>query len=99
MKKVVAVVVTYNRLNLLKKCIYALERQMYECEIIVIDNASTDDTAKWMQSYTKNKQNIQYFNTGTNLGGAGGFNYGIKMAVELGYEHVWMMIVFLIRIV
>ncbi len=91
MKNVAAVVVTYNRIKLLKECISAIEGQTYDCDIIVIDNASTDDTANWIQLYIENKQNIQYFNTGTNLGGAGGFNYGIKMAVELGYEHVWIM--------
>ena len=91
MKKVVAVVVTYNRINILKKCLSAIERQTYGCDIIVIDNASTDNKAEWMRSYTDNKQNIQYFNTGNNIGGAGGFNYGMRKAVESGYEYVWIM--------
>ena len=91
MKKVVAVVVTYNRVDLLKKCISAIEGQAYSCDIIVVDNASTDDTEKWMLSYAKEKQNIQYFNTGINIGGAGGFNYGMKKAVEKGYDYIWIM--------
>ncbi len=34
---------------------------------------------------------ISYFNTGANLGGAGGFNTGIKYAYEQGYDYVWIM--------
>ena len=34
---------------------------------------------------------LLYFNTGENLGGAGGFMCGIEAAVEMGYEYVWIM--------
>lgn len=34
---------------------------------------------------------ISYFNTGGNLGGAGGFNAGMKYAYAQGYEYVWIM--------
>ncbi len=91
LKKVAAVVVTYNRLELLKKCIAALENQIYGCDIIITDNASADNTARWVQSYIEKKDNIHYFNTGANLGGAGGFNFGMRKAVEMGYDYVWIM--------
>jgi len=87
----VSVVVTYNRLEMLKKCISALESQIYSCDILIVDNASTDGTRSWMEQYILNKQNIRYINTGVNLGGAGGFNFGMRKAVELGYDYVWIM--------
>ena len=34
---------------------------------------------------------IRYFNTGANLGGAGGFSFGMRKAVELGYAYIWAM--------
>ena len=40
----------------------------------------------FIKNYTKN-----YHNTGKNLGGAGGFHIGIKLAVESGYDYVWIM--------
>ena len=86
-----SVVVTYNRLEMLKKCISALESQIYSCDILIVDNASTDGTRSWMEQYILNKQNIRYINTGVNLGGAGGFNFGMRKAVELGYDYVWIM--------
>lgn len=88
MNKVAAVVVTYNRKELLKLCIEKLECQTVELDILVIDNASTDGT---QALFNLEKDNIHYFNTGSNLGGAGGFSYGIKKAVELGYEYLWIL--------
>ncbi len=91
MSRVAAVIVTYNRLELLKKSVAAVEKQTFNCDIIIIDNASTDDTVQWVQSYIENKDNISYLNTGANLGGAGGFNFGMRKTVELGYDYVWIM--------
>ena len=34
---------------------------------------------------------VDYRNTGANLGGAGGFSYGMRAAVEAGYEYCWVM--------
>ena len=34
---------------------------------------------------------IFFFNSNTNLGGAGGFNYGMRWAVEAGYKYLWLM--------
>lgn len=88
MNEVVAIVVTYNRKELLKKCIENLKKQTVSLDVLVIDNASTDGTKNL---FKEEKQNIKYFNTGSNLGGAGGFNFGIKKAVELGYKYLWIL--------
>ena len=89
--KVVAVVVTYNRKELLKECIEALIKQEYnDCEILIVDNASTDGTKDYINQYIKENK-IIYKNTGSNLGGAGGFNYGMKEACKLGCDYIWNM--------
>lgn len=90
--KVAAVIVTYNRIDLLLECIEALREQTYNAlmDILVIDNASTDDTADKMGIFSE-LGIVRYFNTGENLGGAGGFNYGFRKAVELDYDYVWVM--------
>lgn len=90
-KKVIAVVVTYNRKELLKECVDALLNQDYKnLEVLVVDNASTDGTKEYIQNYIDNKKVI-YANTGENLGGAGGFNYGMKEAYKLGCDFIWLM--------
>lgn len=90
-KKVTAVIVTYNRKELLKECIEALLSQSYNnCDILVVDNASTDGTEEYIRPLLENKKVI-YKNTGSNLGGAGGFNYGIREAYKLGCDYIWIM--------
>lgn len=89
MNKTVAVVVTYNRKVLLEECINALLKQTTPLDIIVVDNFSTDGTEEVVKKYLSG--NVKYFNTGANLGGAGGFNFGMKKACEGNYEYCWIM--------
>ncbi len=91
MKKTAVIVVTYNRKEYLLKCIKALQLQSFtDRDIFIIDNASTDGTEDAIKSFIDDKTVI-YHNTGENLGGAGGFNYGMRVAAELGYELLWIM--------
>ena len=86
-----AVVVTYNRKDLLTENIQCLLAQKPEVPaIIIIDNHSTDGTKEAIQQFIDAEQ-IQYCDTGANLGGAGGFSFGIKYAAEKGYDYVWVM--------
>ncbi len=88
--KITAVVVTYNRKDLLENCLHRLVNQaVNNLGIIVVDNASTDGTKDVMQKWIK--RGVYYYDTGGNLGGAGGFQYGLKMAEKLGYEYAWLM--------
>lgn len=90
--KIATVVVTYNRKKLLEKCISnILNQTVKELDVLVIDNASTDGTQDMIKEVFSDKEQVKYYNTGANLGGAGGFSYGIRTAVEEGYEFVWIM--------
>lgn len=89
MNNIAAIVVTYNRLSLLKENIIALLNQSVLCDIIIVDNASTDGTSAYIQNF--NEPRIKYYNTGKNIGGAGGFSYGVNIAEECGYKYLWLM--------
>lgn len=87
---VTAVVVTYNRLPLLRQCLAALRAQTVQgFTVLLVDNASTDGTADYIKTLAM--PGLVYRSTGENLGGAGGFAYGIRAAVELGCGAVWIM--------
>lgn len=88
MNDTVAVVVTYNRKELLRQNLDCLMNQRKGCDVLVIDNASTDGTSDLVEL---RNPSVIYYNTGSNLGGAGGFEVGVKIAVEKGYEYVWIM--------
>jgi len=91
MKNICAdIIVTYNRKKLLMENIAALLAQDFiEHDILIIDNASTDGTCDAVKCF--NDDRIKYFNTGKNLGGSGGFAYGMKLALENDYKYAWLM--------
>ena len=88
--RVTAVVVTWNRKALLLECLDCLRRQTARADVLVVDNASTDGTGEALKPLIQAGE-IAYVNTGKNLGGAGGFQLGVKAAVEAGYDCVWIM--------
>ncbi|MFZ1073950.1 MAG: glycosyltransferase family 2 protein [Verrucomicrobiia bacterium] len=82
-----AVIVTCNRLELLKENLAAVRGQTrVPDEIIVINNGSTDGTAEWLKIQT-GLTVIQQ----ENLGSSGGQYAGIKAAFEHGHEWFWCM--------
>lgn len=92
-ESVAAVVVTFNRKDLLIECLEALLRQTRPVDrIIIIDNASTDGTEELLQehNYIHNAL-ISYVKLPENTGGAGGFHEGVKRAYDAGYDWIWLM--------
>ena len=88
-----AVLVTYNRKELLVECLDALLRQSRPLDrIIVIDNASTDGTPEHLKQlgYLE-KPIIDYTRMPQNTGGAGGFHEGVKRGYKAGYQWLWLM--------
>jgi rhamnopyranosyl-N-acetylglucosaminyl-diphospho-decaprenol beta-1,3/1,4-galactofuranosyltransferase len=90
---VAAVIVTYNRKQLLCECLDALLVQTSPVSrIVLVDNASTDGTAGLLaaRGYLDNGI-VDYIQMPVNGGGAGGFNEGVKRAYEQGYDWLWLM--------
>lgn len=92
MRTVTAVVVTFNRLNLLRECLDSLKKQTYKLDkIIVVDNNSSDGTKSVLYDLEKNKE-IIFVNLTENIGGAGGFNKGIKCFFnQTESDFVWIL--------
>lgn len=83
--KVIAVVVTYNRSQLLKRNITCLRKNSPHA-IIVVNNGSKDDTGEWLAEQTD-----LIVITQANVGGSGGFYTGIQQAMERGADWIWCM--------
>lgn len=86
-----AVVVTFNRLKLLKECLSNLINQTYRLDyIFVVNNNSTDGTKTYLEHLNNNQ--IIPINLNENTGGAGGFNSGLKYAFEhSNSSYFWIM--------
>lgn len=86
------VVVTYNRLALLKECLRQVENQTVPAKrIIVVNNASTDGTAEYLRKYKEKSKQYRTITCGENLGGAGGFAKGIQASTEEKADCVLMI--------
>ena len=85
------VLVTYNRAQLLTQALKSLCAQTYRRDVAlyIIDNASTDNTAAVIRPFLQD--NIHYICNQRNIGGAGGFPLGAKIAFQAGHEWVWLM--------
>ena len=91
-KVIIAVIVTYNRLELLKEAINSIRIQTYPIDkMIIVDNASTDGTRIYLEKQLEYDHRLIYIRLNQNTGGAGGFHIGIEKAYTLGAEYVWIM--------
>lgn len=92
-KSIDCLIVTYNRLDLLKECIKAvLNQEVKPKNIIVVNNNSTDDTKVYLDKLSKKLINLKILNLKENLGGAGGFNAGFKYFIQSSSsDYLWLM--------
>ena len=84
------VVVTHNRAKLLPGLLDGLLAQTRAPDaVIVVNNASTDDTPGVLAAYA-DRLPLQVV-TQENLGGAGGFARGVAEAHAAGFDRLWLM--------
>lgn len=90
---VCAVVVSFNRKDLLVRSLNVLQNQTRKIDkIIIVDNASTDGTEDLLRlKGFLDKENIQFNLLTENLGGAGGFKTGVELAYQQGFDWMWLM--------
>lgn len=92
-KKIDVVIVTYNRLEKLKRAINAFNCQTtLPMRIIVVNNNSNDGTTEFLEEWKK--KNYCYekvvINLSKNFGGSGGFFKGIEYALNNNAEWIWV---------
>jgi GT2 family glycosyltransferase len=86
---VVAVVVTWNRRDLLSESLNAIAAQTRPPRrTVVVDNASDDGTADLLKA---DFPDVDVVTARTNTGGAGGFALGLDAALDDRVDAVWLM--------
>ena len=89
-KKIAAVICNYNKCAYVTECIQSvLESVFQDFDLMVVDNASTDGSVEQIRRIYGDM--VKLFVNKENLGGSGGFNTGIRYALEKGYEYVWCL--------
>lgn len=89
------IIPAYNSEKYIIETINSVLAQTYkDWELLIVDDCSTDDTAKIIKSYVKKDNRIKYFKTDKNTGAFCARNIGIKKAVGdficfLDSDDVW----------
>ncbi|WP_348823509.1 glycosyltransferase family 2 protein [Flavobacterium aestuarii] len=86
--KVIVVIVTYNPLQWIKKCLDSLVFSSIPVDILIIDNNSTDGFQEILKSNYSNVQLVQNVN---NLGFGAANNIGIKKAYDTNADFVFLL--------
>lgn len=89
MSAVCAVVVTYNRRDLLRECLTALRAQSRPVDqLVVVDNASEDGTVAMVRAEFGD---VELIALDSNTGGAGGFHAGLEHGLRGPGAWFWIL--------
>lgn len=91
-KKIAVIICNYNKREYVIPCIQSvLDSTAHDLDLYVVDNASTDDSVSAIKEAYRDQviliENIE------NLGGSGGFNTGLKMALASAENYQYLMCV------
>ena len=90
MKRVGAVICNFNKKEDVLNCIQSvLESKYTDYDLYVVDNASSDGSAEAIRE--KYGSQVKVLVNAENLGGSGGFNTGLRKALEKGYEYLYCL--------
>lgn len=91
MKDLGIVICNFNKVDYLKGCLETLYKSNFEnlsYDVIVVDNASTDKSPDFVR---ENYPQIILLENETNTGGSGGFDRGIRYAIQKEYSYVVLL--------
>lgn len=87
---VAIVVVTHNRRAMLEATLRACLAQPAQ-RLFVVNNASSDGTRDYLDRLAAGEPRLVVRHLPVNIGGAGGFAEGMRLAYEAGYDWLWLM--------
>ena len=83
MARILVVIVTYNALKWVKKCLNSVEKSTIPADVLVIDNGSTDGTLSLIRTDYPRTRIIE---TGENIGFGAANNRGLRIAHDECYD-------------
>lgn len=88
MNKVLVIVVTYNGMKWIERCLYSVAMSRLKADIMVVDNGSTDGTPQYVQEEFPDAI-LRILPDNPGFGAAN--NVGMRYALEKGYSYVYLL--------
>ena len=86
--KVLVIIVTYNAMRLVDRCLGSLRSSLFVPDVFVVDNGSTDGTQEYIQ---KNYSEYIFIQSKENLGFGKANNMGLQYAKDNNYDYVYLL--------
>ena len=86
--KILVIVVTYNGLKWLERCLGSVHASEVPVDLYVWDNDSADGSADWVQGHFPEAKLVR---CADNLGFAEANNMGMRYALDKGYDYVYLL--------
>lgn len=88
MDKILVVIVTYNAMQWIERCLASVVESEKKADLFIVDNGSTDGT----QEYIKNKYpDVSFIQSPDNMGFGRANNMGLEYALKEEYDYVYLL--------
>ena len=88
MANILVIIVTYNALKWIRRCLRSVEQSSLPADVLLIDNGSTDGTLPFVRTDFPGTRIIE---TGENLGFGAANNLGLRIALDEGYGFAYLL--------
>lgn len=86
--KILVIIVTYNGMKWIERCLSSLSASSVQAEVVVIDNGSSDGTREYVPSTFPD---VTWMPQDKNLGFGQGNNVGLRYALDAGADYVLLL--------
>lgn len=88
MNKVLVIIPHFNKLILLKECLYHLNKQSFDnFEVLIVDNGSTDGSSEYIFKICNENSNYHSILLNENTGFAYAVNRGFEYSINNGFDY------------
>lgn len=87
-KKIYVIIVTWNGMKWIQRCLDALQKSTYPVTILMIDNLSTDNTVEYVK---ENYPEVRIIQSDNNLGFGQANNVGMRIALKENADYVYLL--------
>ena len=88
MKRILVVIVTYNGMKWMDRCLGSIRGSSVPADVFIVDNGSSDGTPEYIAS---NYPYVRLHCAGSNLGFGKANNLGLRTALDEGYDYVYLL--------
>lgn len=88
MNKVLVIVVTYNAMQWVERCLNSIFSSSIPLDVYIVDNGSTDGSQDYIKSHYST---LLFYQSKKNLGFGRANNIGLRYALDNGYDYVYLL--------